>query len=125
MSKKVLIADDVDGIRSLVEATLGQDGTTEFFSARDGEEALQIAQQVVPDLIFLDVVMPKTDGYQVCKHLKKNPTTANIKVVMLTRLSHNADQHMALSEIGADAYLAKPFTSEGLLQKFEEVMVGA
>lgn len=108
---------------ALVEATLHNDGTIETLVARDGDEALKLARQWLPDLIFLDVMMPKRNGYEVCQALKRDPATASIRVVMLTVLSTEFDRLKALREIGADDYIAKPFSPMALLQKFEEMLV--
>ena len=124
MIRKVLIADDEEGVRALVEATLANDGTIEFYSAEDGQRALEIAREVRPDVIFLDVMMPKVNGFEVCLALKSDPATRDIKVVMLTGLAQSPDGHMALGEDQADDYLLKPFSPVELLRKFED-MVGA
>ena len=65
MIRKVLLADDEEGVLALVEATLKNDGTIEIYSASDGEQALEITRQIKPDVIFLDVKMPKLDGFEV------------------------------------------------------------
>ncbi len=124
MIRKVLIADDEERVRALVGATLANDGTIEFYSAEDGQRALEIAREVRPDLIFLDVMMPKLNGFEVCLALKSDPATRGIKVVMLTGLVQSPDGHMALGEDQADDYLLKPFSPVELFRKFED-MVGA
>ena len=123
MRKKVLLADDEDRVLALVEATLGNDGTVQIYSARDGEQALEIARQIKPDVMFLDVMMPKLNGYQVCRALKRDPATRGTKVVMLTGLSQDFDRKKALGEMGADDFITKPFSPVELFQKFED-MVG-
>ena len=124
MIRKVLLADDEEGVRALVEATLANDGTTEFYSAEDGQRALDIAREVRPDVIFLDVMMPKLNGFEVCHALKSDPATRDIKIVMLTGLAQNPDGHAAVGEDQADDYLLKPFSPLELFRKFED-MVGA
>ena len=124
MIRKVLLADDEEAVLALVEATLGNDGTVEIYSARDGDEALDIARQVKPDVIFLDVMMPKRNGFEVCRTLKRDPITRGIKVVMLTGLSQEFDRHKALVEVEADDYITKPFSPIELFRKFED-MVGS
>ncbi len=76
MRGKVLIADDDEGVLAFVAETLKNNGVIEVLMARDGEEALKIAQQEKPDVIFLDVLMPKKNGYEVCLDLKRDPATA-------------------------------------------------
>jgi CheY-like chemotaxis protein len=124
MIRKVLIADDEEGVRALVEATLANDGTIKMYTAEDGQQALDIARDVGPDVIFLDVMMPKLNGFEVCLALKSDPATRDIKVVMLTGLAQNPDGHMAVGEDQADDYLLKPFSPVELFRKFED-MVGA
>ena len=91
-----------------MEASLANDGTIEIYTAEDGQPALDIAREVRPDVIFLDVLMPKLSGFEVCQALKSDPATRDIKIVMLTGLAQNPDGHMALGEDRADAYLLKP-----------------
>ncbi len=124
MIRKVLIADDEEGVRALVEATLANDGTITMYTAGDGQQALDIARDVGPDVIFLDVMMPKLNGFEVCQALKSDPATRDIKIVMLTGLAQNPDGHMAVGEDQADDYLLKPFSPVELFRKFED-MVGA
>ncbi|MDP3062591.1 MAG: response regulator [Chloroflexota bacterium] len=120
MTGKVLIADDEAAVVKLLLTTLGDDDRYRLLVARDGEEALQIARQEKPDLVFLDILMPKVDGFRVCRALKANPATAHMKVVMLTALAQDSDREEAI-RAGADGYLAKPFSPTGLLEKVEDV----
>ncbi len=124
MIMKVLLADDEVGVRALVEATLANDGTIEFYTAEDGQRALDIAREVRPDVVFLDVMMPQLNGFEVCQALKGDPATRDIKIVMLTGLAQSPDGHMAVGEDQADDYLLKPFSPLELFRKFEE-MAGA
>ena len=119
MTKTILLVDDEEAILELISATLGQDDGYQFVLARDGEEALNTALKYKPDLIILDVLMPKRDGYYVCRALKQNPETAHIKVLILTALAQEIDCQRAL-ESGADGYLIKPFSPMALLEKLEE-----
>lgn len=121
MQKKVLLVDDEEEILELVEATLGSDGRFQVLCAREGDEALLIAQQEQPDLMFLDVMMPGKDGIQVCYELKSKSAGPEIKVVMLTALAEEFDQRKAM-EVGADDYFVKPFSPTALLEKVEEVL---
>ena len=113
--KTVLIADDEEVVRALVAATIDGDRYTVLL-AKDGEEALQMARNKMPDLLFLDIMMPKKNGYDVCHELKDDPATRHIKVVMLTALAQDADRKKALFA-GADDYFTKPFSPTALLQK--------
>ena len=121
MTKKVLLADDEEDILALVAATLGNDDRYTLVLARDGEEALKRAEESSPDLIFLDVMMPKMDGYEVCERLKSNRSTAHAKVVMLTALVQEADKRRA-EQVGADSYFSKPFSPTLLLEKVDELL---
>lgn len=121
MTKKVLLADDEEGILALVSATLGGDREYKILVARDGEEALSIARREKPALLFLDVLMPKMDGFEVCRALKRDPTTSHIKVIMLTAMTQESDKRKAV-EAGADDYFTKPFNPMALLQKVDQVL---
>ena len=121
MARKVLLADDEEGMLALVSATLGGNEQYELLVARDGEEALRIAQAELPDLALLDISMPKRDGVEVCRHLKEDPATNRIKIVMLTALTQEADLRRA-REAGADDYFTKPFSPTALLEKVDELL---
>ncbi len=121
MTHKVMIADDEAAVVNLLLATLGGDERYRLVVARDGEEALEVARKEKPDLIFLDIVMPKIDGFQVCRALKTDPTTSHIKIVMLTILTQDNDRQEA-KKAGADDYVTKPFNPTELLEKVESVL---
>ena len=78
MAKKVLVADDEEAVLAFVSATMGNDDRYKVLLARDGEEALEIARRQRPDLLFLDILMPKRNGYELCRVLKDDPDTAHI-----------------------------------------------
>jgi two-component system phosphate regulon response regulator PhoB len=111
--RRVLLADDDAGLRRLIGTTLGTDDF-DLLHATDGEEALQIARQQRPELVVLDVNMSKLDGFEVCRHLKSEPETAGIKVVMLTARSAEVDRAKGRAA-GADDYFIKPFSPVQLL----------
>ena len=121
MTKKLLVVDDEEGILALVSSTLSGDERYQVFLARDGEEALSLTRLEKPDLLILDIKMPKKDGYEVCRALKEDPNTAHIKVVMLTALPREAHWERAM-EAGADGYFTKPFSPTMLLKKVEEML---
>ena len=121
MIKKLLLADDEEEILALVSATLGNDERYHVLLARDGEEALRISRQQKPDLLLLDVMMPKWNGYEVCRRLKRDPATAHTKVIMLAAMAQQSDRRKAM-EAGADEYFAKPFSPTALLEKVEELL---
>ena len=106
ITRKVLIADDEDNIRRLVASILGKDYIV--LKATDGQEALDTARLHKPDLILMDIMMPRMDGYSACAALKKDPQTAHIPVVMLTGVGHQLNRVLAM-QMGADDYITKPF----------------
>jgi DNA-binding response OmpR family regulator len=119
-SPKILIVDDSPTELKLVTASLTGKGYA-ISTATDGEEALEKAARDRPDLIVLDVVMPKKNGYQVCRQLKGSPQTGNIKILLLTSKSQESDRYWGLKQ-GADAYLTKPFKEEELLANVSQLL---
>jgi DNA-binding response OmpR family regulator len=113
--RRVLVADDDDGLRRLIWTTLGT-AHFELLQAVDGEEALEIARQQHPELVLLDVNMPKLDGFEVCRQLKNEPDTSSIKVVILSARGADTDRARG-REAGADDYFIKPFSPVQLLNK--------
>ncbi|WP_297324748.1 response regulator [Nitrosomonas sp.] len=110
---KVMIIDDSNTIRKSAEIFLRSSGC-EVFLAEDGFEAMSKIVDNQPDIIFIDIVMPRLDGYQACMLIKKNPVYQSIPVIMLSSKDGLFDK--AKGRIaGADDYLTKPFTAEGLL----------
>lgn len=120
-TRKVLVADDEESVVELLSAIFDQDPKYELIIARDGEEALDVARRQKPDVLFLDVLMPKRTGYEVCRILKSEPSTAKVKVVIFTALTREIDQQRA-REAGADDFIAKPFSPTTILQKLEELL---
>ena len=113
--RRVLVADDDDGLRRLIWTTLGTEHF-ELLQAIDGEDALRIAREQHPELVLLDVNMPKLDGFEVCRQLKTEPETAGIKVVILSARGADTDRARG-REAGADDYFIKPFSPVQLLNK--------
>jgi DNA-binding response OmpR family regulator len=113
--RRVLLADDDPGLRRLIGTTLGAQDF-ELLQAVDGDEALQMAREQQPELVLLDVNMPKLDGFEVCRQLKSDPETSGIKVVMLTARGAETDRAHG-REAGADDYFVKPFSPVQLLNK--------
>jgi twitching motility two-component system response regulator PilH len=91
------------------------DGGHNVLEARDGQEALRLATEQKPSLVLLDVILPKLNGFQVCRQLKSTPETAHIPVVMITSKSKERDRHWGMEQ-GADDYITKPFSAEALLK---------
>ena len=114
----VLIVDDEQHIRLLIEQTLEEleDDGVELLTASDGEEALDVVANHHPDLVFLDVMMPKRNGFEVCRSIKDDPATAATTVVLLTAKGQAYDREQGAAA-GADEYLTKPFDPDDLLQR--------
>lgn len=104
-NKKILLVEDDDRLASVYETRLQSEGFTTKRVA-NGEDALAMALQVKPDLILLDVMMPKVSGFDVLDILRNTPETSNIKIIMLTALSQESDKQRAVS-LGVDDYLIK------------------
>jgi two-component system, OmpR family, phosphate regulon response regulator PhoB len=117
---KVLLADDDPGLRRLVGTTLGTDDFN-LLHATDGEEALAVARSEQPDIILLDINMPRRNGLEVCREVKQNPRMADTKVVMLTASGSDADRASA-SQAQADDYFVKPFSPVALLNKIYDLL---
>ena len=123
MEQKVLIVDDEAHIRMLIEQTLEEleDEGVEFLTAENGEIALEIIQRENPKLVFLDVMMPKMNGMEVCRRIKKELKLDNVFVVLLTAKGQELDRQKG-QEVGADVYMTKPFDPEVLLSKAKQVL---
>jgi two-component system alkaline phosphatase synthesis response regulator PhoP len=123
MDKKILIVDDEAHIRMLIEQTLEEleDEDVEFFKAENGEAALEIIQQEKPELVFLDVMMPKMNGMEVCRKVKKELQLSDVFIILLTAKGQELDRQRG-QEVGADVYMTKPFDPEVLLSKAKEVL---
>jgi len=123
MEQKLLIVDDEAHIRMLLEQTLEEleDEGVIFFTAENGEEALEIIQAENPQLVFLDVMMPKMNGMEVCRRVKKELALDKVFIVLLTAKGQEMDRQRG-QEVGADLYMTKPFDPEMILSKAKEVL---
>jgi len=121
MEKKILIVDDEAHIRMLIEQTLEEleDEGVEFLSAENGEQALELIVADKPQLVFLDVMMPKLNGMEVCRRVKKELLLEKVFIVLLTAKGQELDR-MKGQEVGADVYMTKPFDPEMILAKARE-----
>lgn len=120
MSKKVLVVDDQPHIVRLIQVNLEKEGF-QVATAGDGVEGLQRAQETQPDLVILDVIMPRKDGFQLLRELKADEQFADTPVIMLTVKTHNADIVEGLKE-GAELYLPKPFHPKELVSLVKRVL---
>ncbi len=121
MSKKVLVVDDEERVRELGELALSRHPALEALVAGDGPSAIKLCRTAHPDLVFLDIMMPGMDGYDVCRALKQDPATADIKVVVLTAFAQHSTMQQALAA-GADGYMTKPFRPAQLVAKAVELL---
>ena len=118
--ERVLIVDDEPVNQELLEAFLiGCDYDLDF--AADGAEALEKVKTFEPDLVLLDVMMPKTSGFEVCEQIKSDPTTAGTMVLMVTALGELGDVERAV-KVGCDDYLSKPVNKPELLKRVENML---
>jgi two-component system alkaline phosphatase synthesis response regulator PhoP len=121
MPNRILIVEDEDDILELLCAIFDELGYYRIFCANDGEEALRIARMDNPDIIILDIQLPKINGYEVCKLIKSDPATSHTKVLILSGMAQNSDWLRA-REAAADDYITKPFSSIALVERVESLL---
>ena len=120
MAKKILIVDDEPNIVISLEFLMKKEGF-EVAVANDGDEALAKVASFNPDLLLLDVMMPKKSGFEVCEALRADSQRAGLKIVMLTAKGRDTEMAKRLA-IGADAYVTKPFSTKELVDKVKEML---
>jgi len=118
--KKILIVEDEPEMVQRLKRRLEANGY-ETIEAYDGEAGLELAKSKNPDLILLDLMLPKLDGYKLCGLLKADSRYSKVPVLIFTALAQESDEQMA-KEAGADAYITKPFKAEVLLAKIKELL---
>lgn len=123
MGNKILIVDDEQDIVETLVFMLKQKGY-ECISANDGEEGLKLAKDEEPDLIILDVMMPKINGYKICRLLKYDARYKKIPIVMITARGQEQDKAIG-EETGADEYITKPFEFSTVIEKIEKYLKAA
>lgn len=121
MKRKILIVDDEQIIVEVIQLALGTDSNFEMIGAENGETALRLAKERQPDLVLMDVDMPKMDGIEACRALKSNATTSGIPVIMLSAMAQQRDVQRGLAA-GADSYITKPFSPSSLLKQVNEML---
>lgn len=123
MAKKILIVDDEPHIRILMEQTLEEleEEGVELLMAVNGEEALATIRTEKPELVFLDVMMPKMNGFEVCSAVKNELSMQNIYIIMLTAKGQEFDKKKGM-DVGADLYMTKPFDPDEVLEKSIEIL---
>ncbi|GAB4462114.1 MAG: hypothetical protein Fur0044_53720 [Anaerolineae bacterium] len=120
MSKRILIVDDEVNIVISVEFLLEQAGYY-VRVAHNGEEGLERVATFEPDLVLLDVMMPRLNGFDVCQRIRQNPAWQNIKIIMLTAKGREAEITKGLA-LGANAYIIKPFSTRELLAEVKRIL---
>jgi DNA-binding response OmpR family regulator len=120
MASKILIVDDEPNIVISLEFLMKKEGF-EVAVAGDGEEALAKVASFSPDLVLLDVMMPKKSGFEVCEALRADPARAGLRIVMLTAKGRDTEVAKGLA-LGANAYVTKPFSTKDLVAKVKEIL---
>jgi len=120
MSKTILIVDDEAYIVTSLEYVM-QSAGFEVAVAFDGEEALAKVIEKVPDLMILDLMMPKLDGFEVCKKIRENPLWKGIRIIILTAKGRDIERKKGMS-LGADDYMTKPFSTRDILNRVKELL---
>lgn len=122
MPKKVMIVDDEPNILLSVEFLMQREGH-EVVTARDGQEAIELLAAAKPDLMILDVMMPRKNGFEVCNEVRADPGFADMPILMLTAKGREAEIKKGES-LGADAYITKPFSTHELVAKVQALLEG-
>ena len=123
MTKRILIVDDEPHIRILMEQTLEEleDEGVELLTAANGEEALETIQLEKPELVFLDVMMPKMNGFEVCNAVKNELKLPAVYIIMLTAKGQEFDRQKG-NDVGANLYMTKPFDPDEVVEKSREIL---
>ncbi len=123
MDAKILVVDDEAHITQLIEQTLEdlEDEGVQLLIATNGEEALEMIEKEKPQLVFLDVMMPKVDGFEVCHTVKNEWNMSDIYIIMLTAKGQELDKEKG-KKVGADMYITKPFDPDALYDKAVEIL---
>jgi DNA-binding response OmpR family regulator len=120
MTRTVLVVDDEDSITLSLRHLMKREGFA-VTVARDGEEAIDAIAAAPPDLVLLDVMIPKRDGYDVCQTIRANPAWASVKIVMVSAKGREIEVEKGLA-LGADAYVTKPFSTRELAEKVKALL---
>ena len=120
MPKEILIVDDEPSIVVPIQFLMEQQGYS-VLVAENGEDALDVIYKYKPDLILLDIMLPRIDGYEVCEIVRLNPEYRGIKIIFLTAKGREVEIAKGLS-LGADAYIIKPFSNTELVAKVQELL---
>ena len=122
--KKILIADDQPSVRSLVKRLLSKENYI-VLEANDGEEAVNVTRIWMPDLVLMDILMPKMDGLTACYTIKTDRDTNAIPVVMLTAVGYELNKKLSQDVMAADGYITKPFSRQDLMDIIGQFLTGS
>ena len=120
MARRILVVEDEPNIVDSLSFLMKRAGF-EVRVARDGAAALRTIESRAPDLVLLDIMMPRRDGYEVCRTIRANPDWANVRIIMLSAKGRELDRRKGL-ELGADDYIAKPFSTRQLVERVHELL---
>ncbi len=123
MPHKVLVVEDEPNIVDSLSFLMKQAGY-DVRIARDGDAALRMIENDIPDLVLLDIMMPRRDGYDVCRTIRSNPDWRDVRVVMLTAKGRELDRQKSL-DLGADDFITKPFSTQDLVQRVSKALGAA
>jgi DNA-binding response OmpR family regulator len=122
MAQKILIADDEPNIVLSLEFLMKREGY-DVQVAGNGDDALAQVAQFMPDLVLLDVMLPRRNGFEVCQQIRSNPQWRDMKVIMLTAKGRDTEMQKGLA-LGANAYITKPFATKELVARVKELLDG-
>jgi|WetSurMetagenome_2_1015567.scaffolds.fasta_scaffold251658_2 CheY-like chemotaxis protein len=122
ISKKILVVDDEMTVRRLVKRLLSKEYVV--IEAENGVEAIDAAKSQKPDLILMDMMMPKMDGLSACYAIKQDASTRHIPVVMLTAITHDLNKRLSENVMGANGYITKPFNAVELISTIRNLLHG-
>lgn len=122
MTRKMLIVDDNGELRKILKLAFGY-GKYKLLEAENGEQAIEVAERELPEVVVLDIMMPGIDGIEVCRRIKANPLLENSYVIMLTGLVQQEDRDTGMGA-GADFYMTKPFSPTDIIMLMEDVRTG-
>jgi len=117
---RILIVDDEPNIVLALELLMKKEGY-EVHTVDDGERAVQAAKELRPDLILLDIMMPKMDGYEVCQRIRSDALLKDVSIIMLTAKGREVEREKGLA-LGADHYITKPFSTRQVVMKVKEIL---
>ncbi len=120
MAKKILVADDEPAVLRSLEFILKKEGY-QVLTATNGQEAYDLASGNLPDLVLLDIQMPRMDGNQVCRKLRDEPPSSGLYIIMITAKGQESDRLNSL-ESGANEYITKPFSPRKVIQRIKEIL---